>query len=311
MTMLLNEGVMVAMALPLVVVVAQVSHIAHKRLRSYAMARCICYISNLIMAEEEPSDEELRIMRLRFSAGVVLDSVHFVAEKIYGNALNRLALIVEVCEIDYYLIEQIHRTRGWSRVGLLAKFSALTHATAIVGHAEVYMEEDNREIRFYAMAALVAARPDRAMRYIMRFSTSLTLREVAILTQLLRRAGAPIAYTPLLLSQNRNLQLLGIYLSGHFSIVDAEPHLQRLVESEDNEVSYMALQTLCSIRGDMSTAQVGKAVKRLAPHERNSFILYAVQNCYSLRSCSHLLTSEERRLFAQLMNSYKCRMVCN
>lgn len=311
MTMLLNEGVMVAMALPLVVVVAHISHVAHKRLRSYAVARCICYISNMIMSEEEPSDEDMRTMRLRFPSGIVLDSVHFIAEKIYGNALNRLALIVEACEIDYYLIEQIHRTRGCSRVGLLAKLSVLTHATAIVGHVEECIEEDNREIRFYAMAALVAAQPDRAMRYIAKFGASLTLREVAILMQLMRRAGAPIAYTPLLLSQNRNLQLMGIYLSGHFSIVDAEPHLQRLAESEDNEVSFMALQTLCSIRGDISTLQVGNALKRLAPHERNSFILYAVQNCYSLRSCAHFLTSEERRLFAQRMNSYKCRMVCN
>lgn len=308
---LIKEEVVVGLALPVAFLIVQTLHLAYKRIRTYAIAQCIFHISNMIMAEEEPSDEEMRALRLRFTAGVILDAVHFIAEKIYGNALNRLALIIEVCEVDYYLVGRIYRTRGRSRVCHLAKLSALTYATTIVEYAEVYLEEEHRETRFYAMAALVAARPDRAIHYILRFKSSLTLGEVAMLTQLLRRAGAPIAYTPLLSSQNHNLQLVGIYLSGHFSIVDAEPHLQRLAESENDEVSYMALLTLCSIRGDISTSQARTALKRLAPHERNSFMLYAVQNCYSLRSCVHLLTSEERRLFAQRINSYKCRMVCN
>ena len=311
MMSLLNEEVLVALALPLVFVVAQTSRIAYKRISNYAMARCVLSIANMVMAKEDPNDEDMRRLRLWFPKSVILDSVLFIAEKIYGNALNRLALIVEVCEIDYYLIGRIDRKRGMSRVRNLAKLSALIYATTIVEYAEMYMEEEHRDVCFYAMAALVSARPDRAIQYITRFNSSLTLCEVAILTQLLRRAGAPIAYTPLLSSQNRNLQLIGIYLSEQFSIVDAEPHLQRLAESEDAEVSYMALQTLCSIRGDISTSQVKRALERLAPHGRNSFILHAVHNCYSLRSCSHLLTGEERTLFSQRINSYKCRMICN
>lgn len=311
MTMLLDEELLVALALPLVAVVGELSHGVYVRLRLHIMARCIFQISDMIIAAEEPSDEEMRSLRLQFPAGVILDSALFVAGKVYGDALARLALIVEVCDIDYRLIERIKRTNGASRARYLAKLSALTHATTIAEYAELYLEDEHRNTRFYAMATLLSARPDRAVRYIARFDKSFSLFEVALLTQLLRRTGAPIAYTPLLLSQNRNLQLVGIYLSGHFSIVDAEPHLQRLAESEDEEVSYMALQTLCAIRGDISTRQVGTAMQRLLLHQRHSFLLHAVQNCYSLRSCSHLLAREERTLFAQRVNSYKCQMVCN
>jgi hypothetical protein len=305
-----SEATLIAFALPLAATVTQVAHSTYKRLRNYAVARCVWRISNLIMAEEEPSDEEIRALRLRFPCDIMVDSVIFIAEKIYGYTLYRLALIVEVCEIEYVLIYRIRHSRGADKARLLSKLSAMSY-TVIAEEAEAYIEEEDRNTRFCAMATLVSARPDRAIHYIAKFDAPITLLEAALLTQLMRRNGAPIAYTPLLISQNRNLQMLGIYLSGHFSIADAEPHLQRLVEEKDKEVAYLALQTLCSIRGNISTSQVRNCLQQMASHQRFSFLLHAVQNCYSLRSCAPLLTSEERTLFAQQINSYKCRIVCN
>ena len=298
-------------ALPLSFVVMQAGGSVYRRLRSSAVAQCVARISAMIMADEEPTDGEMRALRSRYSAGVVLDSVLFVAEKIYGDRLNRLVLIIEVCALDYYLLGMIRRSRGLRRVRNLSKLSLLTNATMVVEYAEVYMEESHRLSRFYAMAALVSARPNRAIRYIERFDEALSLYEVAILAQLMRRAGVAIAYTPMLVSQNRNLQLVGIYLCEHFSITDSEPHLQLLAESDDREIAYMALQAICAIRGDISTVEVGEALQQFMPHQRTAFIMRAVQNCYSLRSCAHYLSPDEREIFLQRQNSYKCRMVCN
>ena len=305
-----SEVAVVALALPLCWGVVEVGGAVYRRLRIYATAQCIRRISDMIVADEEPDDVEIRLLRRLFPMSVVLDSVIFLSESIYGGALNRLMLIVEVCEIDYHLLCRVRR--GWrNRAQNLSRLSALTYATTVVEYAEVYMEQEHRKTRFYAMAALVSARPDRAVQYILRFDSALTLHEVAVLVQLMRRAGVTIAYTPMLLSQNRNLQLVGIYICNHFSATDAEPHLQRLAESEDRDVAYLALLTLCSIRGDLSTQEVGVALQRLQAHQRIAFVLRAVQNCYSLRSCAHLLTREERRLFSQHTSSYKCQMVCN
>ena len=298
-----NEAILIAFALPLAATVTQVAHSTYKRLRNYAVARCVWRISN-------PSDEEMRALRLRFPSDIMVDSGIFIAEKIDGYTLYRLALIVEVCEIEYVLIYRIRHSKGAAKARLLSKLSAMSY-TVIAEEAEAYIEEEDRNTCFCAMATLVSARPDRAIHYIAKFDAPITLLEAALLTQLMRRNGAPIAYTPLLISQNRNLQMLGIYLSGHFSIADAEPHLQQLVEEEDKEVAYLALQTLCSIRGNISTSQVRNCLQQMASHQRFSFLLHAVQNCYSLRSCAPLLTTEERTLFAQQINSYKCRIVCN
>lgn len=306
-----SEAALIALAIPLSFTAVQVGASSYRRLRSYVTAQCIRRISTMVVAEAEPNDREIRSLRTLFTMDVMLDSVIFVAEKIYGDALNRLTLIVEVCELDYHLLRAIRRGRGERRTRRLSQLSYLTYATMVAESAELYMEEKRRSTRFCAMAALVASRPSRAVLYISRFKDVLSLHEVAVLVRLMRRAGAAIAYTPLLCSPNRNLQIVGIYLCCHFSITDAESHLQRLVESEDVEVANLALQTLCSIHGDLSTRQVSGALRRLLPHQRIAFVMRAVHNCYSLRSCAHLLTREEQRLFLQRTNSYKCQIVCN
>ena len=306
-----SEAVLIALAIPLSITAAQLGISSYRRLRNYAISQCIRRISTMVVAEADPNDREIRSLRTLFPMDVVLDSVIFVAEKIYGDGLNRLTLIVEVCELDYHLLRAIRRGGGERRTRRLSQLTYLTYATMMAECAELYMDAKRRSTRFYAMAALVAARPSRAMLYIKRFNEPLTLHEAAVLAQLMRRAGVAIAYTPLLCSPNRNLQIVGIYLCGHFSITDAEPHLQRLAESDDGEISNLALQTLCVIQGDLSTFQVGSAVQRLLPHQRLSFVMRAVHNCYSLRSCVHLLTPKERSLFLQRTNSYKCRIVCN
>ncbi len=260
------------LALSLLIIVVYWVYVVRKYFVSYATTQCVAHISAMIVADEEPSDAEMRILRMRFTRGTICRALTFISEHTYGGVLNRLSAIVEVCEVDY-----------------TSKFYE----------------------RFGEIATLVEAYPDRAIRYVTRLDRALSWYDVALLTQLMRRAGTPIAYTPLLISDNRNLQLIGLYLCEHFLIVDAEPHLQQLVGSEDSEISYIALLSLCSIRGDISTQQVGGAWERLQPNQRVAFLRHASQACYSLRSCANLLNKAECRLFSQRINSYKCQMVCN
>ncbi len=267
-----NGEAIIALALPLLVVVLYLVYVVRKMLLSYAMVQCVAHISEMIVAEEEPSDEEIRSLRIKFTKSIIRNAVTFVSESIYGKSLNRLLLIVEVCKVEYIPI---------------------SHE------------------RFGEITTLIEAYPDQAIRYIARLDYRLSWYDVALLVQLMRRVGTPIAYTPLLTSQNCNLQLIGLYICEHFSIVDAESHLQRLACSEDSEISYISLLSLCSIRGNISTDEVGEALDRLLPYQRATFLRHAVQACYSLRSCAHRLNKAEYRLFSQRINSYKCHIVCN
>ena len=307
----LSEEVAIAIASPLLIVTAQLIHSTYRKLYSRATARCIVQISNMIIAKVEPNDEVIFTLRRRYPKSVIIDAILFISEHIYGSATTRLSLIVEVCGLDCYILNSVKRNKGIERARILSKLSRLTPLTMAVEYAEIYIEDKNWDTRFYATAILVATRPERAIKYIAKFDSPLTLHEVAILTHLMRRVGVPMAYTPLLASQNRNLQLIGIYISNHFSITDAEPHLQQLIESEECEVAYIALHTLCSIRGDISSQSAGYALRQLAPFQRATFIRHAVMKCYSLRPCAQFLSNEEQTLFAQRISSYKCRIACN
>lgn len=267
-----DEELTISLILPLLAVAIYSVRMVRKRVVYYATSRCVAHISAMIVAKEEPGDEEIRSLRTKFTKGIVCDAVTFISEHISGRSLNRLSLIVELCEVAY--TPMFHK-------------------------------------RFGEVATLIEAYPDQAIRYIARLDYSLSWYDVALLVRLMRRVGTPIAYTPLLMSQNRNLQLIGLYLCEYFSFADAEPHLQRLVCSEDSEVSYMSLLSLCSIRGNISTQYVEGGLVRLRPYQRAAFIRHAVQACYSLRSCSHMLDRAECRLFSQRINSYKCQIVCN
>lgn len=268
----INETVAIAVALPLLVGATQVAHSVRCRLRTYAKSQCIARIASMLVAAEDPSDRAINSLRTRYTSKIVLDAVAYISECLYGRSLNRLSLIAEVCKVDY---SPLCRTRL-------------------------------RDI-----ATFVESYPYQAIRHLARLDYLLSWHDVAVLVRLMRRAGVPIAYTPLLSSQSRNLQMIGIYLCEHFLIVDAEPLLQQLCCSKDGEVACAALYTLCSIRGDMATSQVEQAVMQLSLQERDSFVRHLVHSCYSLRSCAHLLSSEEQSHFTQRQNSYKCQIICN
>ncbi len=233
MMTILNEKVVLAAVFPAVLAITQVLFTTRKQYLTYAKALCIKHISCMLVLPQEPSDEQIRKLRLRFSTDTILDAAIFVSQHIYGNMLYRLSSIVEVCEIDQYLLRSIGRSMSHrERVKSLSKLSQLCSSTAITEQSEVLLDKEEHSIRTYATAALVMARPERAIRYVARLTHRLSLHNVAMLSQLMRRAGAPIAYTPLLASQSQNLQLIGLYLCELFSIIDAEPLMQKLCIAE-------------------------------------------------------------------------------
>ncbi len=309
MMIVLNEEWVIALLLPLLLAVSEAMHTIGGRYRTYATTRCIAHITALLMSDDEPQDEIIHKLRLHYTNATIVEAVIFISEHIYGGKLHRLALIVEVCEIDFMLQRAAKRKQGGARAIHLLKMSQLSHLGTLLDYTEE--ETSNDKARFYATMSLVASHPERAIRYIARLDTRLSLHEVVVLTRLMQRSGSPIAYTPLLISENRNLQYIGIYLCELLAIVDAERYLQLLAESKDCEIALAALQALCTLRGDLKTSHVRLGVSRLAPHLRAAFLRHAVQSCYSLRSCAHLLNNEERTSFSQHVGSYKCQIVCN
>lgn len=284
----------------------------YRAIHTYAKANCTRHIAEMMVTTHEPHDEDIRTMLLRYPSSIILEAVLFISEHIYGNAIHRLSLIIEVCEVDYHLLRRIRGScNRYQRILLISNLTQFIPSVTVVEEVEQYIDTSNRQLSALITTAFVAAHPDLAIRYITRYPFALTAHDIAALMQLMHRTGSTIAYTPLLSAQNRNLQLLGIYICRHFAVVDAEPHLQRLCISEDGDIAIAALYALCYLRGNIANPQVRRAAKRLQQHQRSALIRHMVRSCYSLRSCAHLLDSHEQRRFSQLLNTYKAVLICN
>lgn len=294
---------------PCIILALQTATLLRTRHNSRRQARCVGDIISFICAPHEPHDDSIATLRHRYSQATLLRAILFVADNIYGDELYRLASIVEICGVDYRLIHTIQRHQGIRRAEALKHLSLLPLSPTIFDMAESYIDRE-RHTSFYATAALVASRPERAVRYIARLRHDLSLYEVAWLVELLRRQGS-IAYTPLLNSENHNLRLLGVYVVASLIAVDAEPALQRLLNDPKSHIALYSLYTLCSLQGDISSSNTKRLFRRVEPHHRKAFIRHAVQSCYSSLACSPLLNREEHTSLLGRINSYKCRIVCN
>lgn len=157
----------------------------------------------------------------------------------------------------------------------------------------------------------ILRRPDHAIVYIARVERPITLCEAAHLTSTLLANNTPMAYTPLLSSRNRNLQLVGLHLVYHFGFVDAEHLIQQMVANGEPTISTLALHTLCSICGNMRTHRVVSHFEGLSEHRRLAIVRHAVQSCYSPHSLAHLLTRQEQQEFEGRVSSYKSSILCS
>ena len=157
----------------------------------------------------------------------------------------------------------------------------------------------------------ILRRPDHAIVHISKIGRPLTLCEAAHLTATLVANNSPIAYTPLLSSRNRNLQLIGLNLVYRFGFIDAEHLVNHLVVSDEPTISDLAIHTLCAICGDMCSRGIINHFERLSAHRRHALLRHAVLSCYTPQSISHLLSDEEKQEFEGRVSSYKCSILCS
>jgi hypothetical protein len=114
------------------------------------------------------------------------------------------------------------------------------------------------EVGFYALAAIFAVTPLRGVATLARMSHRLSRRDVAELLSVVNRGSCPVPYTPLLLSENYNLQLLGLYLVRRFAIAESRREIATIVKNRSSELRDDALSVLASFGEGMIEYEGGK-----------------------------------------------------
>ena len=83
----------------------------------------------------------------------------------------------------------------------------------------------------------------------------LSRRDIAEILSIISRGYSPIPYTPLLLSKNYNLRLLGIHLVRRFGIAESRSEIAVIIKERDSELKEDALSALASFGEEWSECE--------------------------------------------------------
>ena len=177
----------------------------------------------------------------------LVECVVFVAQMVDGSSINGLRIVVRYYHIESYLLAAILASRTSLRRAYLLSLLARLPISEVTAHrVEHLVDEGDEYVSLYALMAIFAASPSMGVVRLSQMRRRLSRRGVAEILSMLSRGSCSIPYTPLLMSANYNLQLLGIYLVRRFGIRESRGEIMCMVRGAEDELRDDALLTLAS-----------------------------------------------------------------
>lgn len=303
--------ILAILILPITLITLSVKSVIVRYFTRKQRVSCIERIVSLTLRNRDVSDKEIGELQSRYSNSTLFDSLLTISQTLYGELLYRIALVIEMCDLEGYILRMIISKDLTRRHYILSSLACLPLSYRTTEVMTRLLRYGDRSERFYALTTLIANQPQATIKLIAEYPLPLSLYEVATLFSHIRRRGYAIPYSPLLSSENRNLQLLGIYMVQHFELCDCEEYLHQIIGNNDRELSLAALYALGTIGGDITRTDVMGALLTMNHHQRSDFIGALVQWRYPLEMCHLLLNRDECVEFQQRINSYKTTILCN
>ena len=169
----------------------------------------------------------------------------YVADRVDERAYEPLRVIVKYYNLESLLLHRAMRSgRACERAYLLALLSRLPVSGAGATIVEQFLDDSSPRVRFYALMSLFSYSPYCAIAQLESVDYRLSRRDVSEILTLISRGSCPIPYMPLLMSENYNLQLLGIHLVRRFGITESRAKIASIVRDCHSELREEALETL-------------------------------------------------------------------
>lgn len=266
------------------------------------------YLRIVVMALMAGGGGTPRFPLLRCAGARLLlaETVASIVSATYGLDAAPLRRIVVRNDLDGWLLRRVRRSRGYRRARYLSLLAALPAGDGLAQSVGSYVRSRNRYVRFYALMVRLTADPSTALRLLAEYPRLFSACEVAGILAVLRRGMLPIAWEPLVLSQNRNLRKVGLNIVRQFGIEEAERHLLRIVAGDPvPELAHEALFTLCSMRRPLVRREVAGRISAMDAARRRALMRCMAQEGYAPRALGALFDDRERPYYDSLVQSYK------
>ena len=227
----------------------------------------------------------------------------------YGYDFTAMRKIVTYNDVDTFLFKRIKRSRSWYRIRYMQLLSLTGARDALLTGIKHLEKSENPYESLFALLIRISSAPELTVKSIREFPGTLSRRALPEIMLQLRRGFIPVAYEPMIRSNNENLKLLGIYIIRCFGIEDAQDILYSLLDYPSSAVQDSALYALAAMKCSMAQKKVVESVSGLSFFQRRRLYKFLAAEGYSSRSLSALQSSErDSRLggyMESLVNSYK------
>ena len=234
------------------------------------------------------------------------EAIYTVMSHTYYNDISPLRKIVEKSHLENFLWRRIRLYNGTYRARLLLLTSAIPLRKITAEMLSSHLRSKDDDIRISALTSMLAATPTTAIHTIAQMEFPLSPFDLARIIALLRRGILPIAYEPLLSSENRNLRMLGLSIVRSFGIESAERRLHQIISTErDTEIITHTLYTLASLGRSLSHTRIRERLASMTATKRMELCRHLCIEGYSLGSVKTLFNDSEVNYAERVINSFK------
>ncbi len=275
-------------------------YLVRRRLRH--TERCLHRIGRYLAS---PSSDALADVRSGLSATAFAEAVAFAGELLAGETQERLREIVRYHSLDNHILRLCEHSQGSRRAYLLALLARLPLDMAVMRRIEPMLHDEDSDVCFYALLCCFAIDEHTAIQQLASFGRRLSHFEVAELLPKVCRCVDSVAWTPLLRSTDYNLCLLGINIVHRFAIIESEIDLQHVVIEGVQGLQYDALCALADLQCNVALPGIRHWLQQQRSELREAACRQLVRSGYSALSVAPILGKSERRLFEQMLHTYK------
>lgn len=269
-------------------------------------------VSDLVrmMVGEERSIPRLSLDRAVRHRLLLGELIARLTAAVYGCDPFPLAKLLCRSKVDRALLRIAKRTRSLRRACALKLLADLPSFELVVRTVARYRDDASREVRFAVLLVETASDPHRVLQRIADYEEPLSRCEVAELLHLLRRGLLPIAYRPLLESENGNLQRLGVVLVELFAIEEADRLLLPLIASQDRELAAWSFRAYYLLHRPLRRKEVVAYVRQMDRIDRCILMRSLALAGYTESQARWLFGEKLMPRYGALVASFKRSLVC-
>lgn len=245
------------------------------------------------------------------------EAIHRIISHTYSTPTDIIRQLAAKYDLENLLLSRLRRARNIgstsnaSKVQLLDIMSSIPLSRRAIEAIAPMLGSRDRNLRIAALIATLAASPATAIRIIAELPNPLKPYDTSRIIALLRRGLLPIAYEPLLMSDNHNLLCLGIAITHNFGIEIADKHLHNIIlRKQSPQITREAIYALATLGRPLGRQHIKARLANMLPTHRRELCHHLSCEGYSLTTLRDLFAESDICHAEPLINSYKRNLIC-